>query len=208
MSETSPGPQPVTNIHKFHYIVIPEGDGDTPAFNEFRTDLKGNPLDLLSGRDFAMMTSNFASSWLYLSPADQQANRFRYFGTQTIRNRHCHVVGFAQDPARTRSGGEFYSQGRTPVIILMQGLAWIDPETFQVLRTQTWLLAPRPDVGLESEDSTVDFYPVQASGFEGTLWLPRDVKVGITYQGFRVSNTHHYSNFKLFRVESTIKTGN
>jgi len=37
------------------------------------------------------------------------------------------------------------------------------------------------------------------------LWLPRDVKVWALYRGVTVRNTHQYSNFKLFRVESAIK---
>jgi hypothetical protein len=114
------------------------------------------------------------------------------------------VVGFAQDPERARSGGVFSDYGKS-IVVLLQGLAWIDSETFQLLRISTWLLAPRTDIGLTSEESTVDFYPVQPKGFEGVLWLPHDVKVRIIYQGFHVRNTHQYSNFKLFRVESTIK---
>ncbi|HMD86088.1 MAG TPA: hypothetical protein VKO18_15445 [Terriglobia bacterium] len=205
-SEASPGMPLVTSLHQFNYIVIPQPGGDAPAFDEYRTDLNGNPLGASSLRDFSMITSNFASNWLYLSPADQQRSRFRYFGTQTIRNRECHVVGFAQDPERARSGGGFFIDGKS-VVVLLQGLAWVDSQTFQVLRITTWLLAPRTDIGLTSQDSTVDFYPVQPRGFEGVLWLPRDVKVRIIYQGFHVRNTHQYSNFKLFRVKSTIKPG-
>jgi hypothetical protein len=70
-----------------------------------------------------------------------------------------------------------------------------------------WLLAPRMDISLNSQISTVDFYPVQPSGSERVLWLPRDVKVWVHYRGIEIRNTHHYSNFKLFRVESTIKPG-
>jgi hypothetical protein len=84
-------------------------------------------------------------------------------------------------------------------------LAWIDSETFQILRVTTWLLAPRPDIGLSSEISMVDFYAVQPSGSGRVLWLPRNVKVWVLYRGVVVRNTHQYSNFKLFRVESTIK---
>jgi hypothetical protein len=91
--------------------------------------------------------------------------------------------------------------------MLVQGLAWIDSETFQVLRIKTWLLAPRTDIGLNHLNSTVDFYPVQPSGAERVLWLPRDVTVESVYRGIGVRNTHHYSNFKLFRVEITIKPG-
>lgn len=91
--------------------------------------------------------------------------------------------------------------------MLFQGPAWIDPETFQILRLRTWLLAPRKDIGISSQTSTVDFYPVQPSGSKRELWLPGDVTVEVTYNGVKVCNHHHYSNVKLFRVESTIKPG-
>jgi len=203
-SESGPWTPHITNLHTLRYIVIPHTDGDAPAFEEYRTDLKGKPLGVKSLRDLHMITADFASTWLYLSPEDQQNSHFRYFGTQSMRNRECHVVGFAQDPERARSGGGFFTQGQS-IVVLVQGLAWIDSESFQVLRINTWLLAPRGDIGLTSQDSTVDFYPVQPSGFRGVLWLPRDVKVEIVYRGAGVRNTHQYSNFKLFRVESTIK---
>jgi hypothetical protein len=195
-----------TMDRKFRYIVIPlPGDG-LPGFEEYRTDLKGTPRNTLSPGDLHMLTSNFASTWLYLRPADQRNTRFRYFGTQTIRNHECHVVGFAQDPMRVYRAGEILIHGKG-FAMLVQGLAWIDSVTFQVLRMTTWLLAPRTDIGLSSQISTVDFYAVKPTGSEKVLWLPRDVTVEIDYHDLEISNTHHYSNFKLFRVESTIKTG-
>jgi hypothetical protein len=203
-SESGPWTPNIKNRHMLRYIVIPEPDADAPAFDEYRTDLRGKPISARSLRNLQMITTGFASTWLYLSTADQHNSRFRYFGIQTIRKRECHVVGFAQNPERARSGGGFSFEGKR-VAVLLQGIAWIDSETFQILRINTWLLAPRADVGLTSQDSTVDFYPVKLSGFQRVLWLPRDVTVDIVYQGSAVRNTHRYSNFKLFRVESTIK---
>ena len=194
----------IRQLHKFRYIVVPRLGGDVPAFEEYRTDLEGNPLDASIPSDVFMITSKFTSTWLYLSPADQHYSRFRHFGIQTIRERECHVVGFAQEPERVRRVATFRTRDKG-VVVLLQGLAWIDSETLQVLRITTWLLAPRTDIGLSSQTSTVDFYPVQPSGFEGVLWLPRDVMVVIDHRGVRFRNTHHYSNFKLFRVDSTIK---
>jgi hypothetical protein len=197
---------PVTAAHKFRYIVIPRPGGDVYAFDEYRTDLKGNPFDASSFSARFMITSGYTSTCGYLSPADQHGSRLRYFGIQTIRNRECHVVGFAQEPEKAYRVGGFRIGGDT-VVMLVQGLAWIDSETFQILRIATWLLAPRTDIGLSYQASTVDFYPVQPRGSERVLWLPRDVTVVIGYRRVQFRNTHRYSNFKLFRVDSTIKSG-
>jgi len=190
--------------HKFRYIVVPRPVRDFPELEEYRTDPNGNPLDVSNLGDLSMITSDFVSTSLYLCPADQPASRFRLFGIQTIRNRACQVVGFAQEPERARSVGGLSIWGKSTAL-LVQGLAWIDADTFQVLRIKTWLLAPRKDIGLSYQGSTVDFYPVQPSGSERVLWLPRDVTVTVVYRGTEIRNTHHYSNFKLFRVESAIK---
>jgi uncharacterized protein (DUF433 family) len=202
--ETESASQGATMLQKFRYIVIPQPLGGAPAFEEYRTDLKGNPFDASGFHSLFIITYDFASTCLYLSPADQRDSRFRYFGIQKIRKRECHVVGFAQEPERAHRGGKFRAQGKS-VVMLLQGLAWIDSESFQVLRIKTWLLAPRTDVGLSSLTSTVDFSPVRPTGSDKALWLPRDVTVEAIDQGIRARNTHHYSNFKLFRVESTIK---
>ena len=193
-----------TKRRKFRYIAMPRSLGDFQGFEEYRTDLKGNPLDAASLSDFFLITSDYISTCLYLSPADQRTSRFRHFGIQPIRDRKCHVVGFAQEPERVRRVGMFKFRDQH-VVVLLQGLAWIDSETFQILRIRTWLLAPRMDIGLSSHASTVDFYPVRLSGSERVLWLPREVIVVTNYRGIWLSNTHHYSDFKLFRVESTIK---
>ena len=195
-----------TERQKFRYIIVPWPVGDVPAFEEYRTDLHGNPVDASNLRGFSMTSAKYASTCLYFSPTDQHDERFRYFGIQTLRDRECHVVGFAQQPVKARRIDRFHSQGAT-FGLLCQGLAWIDPESFQILRITSWLLAPRTDIGLSSLTSTVDFYPVQPSGSERVLWLPRDVTVMLVSRGAKVRNTHRYSNYKLFRVESTIKPG-
>jgi hypothetical protein len=71
----------------------------------------------------------------------------------------------------------------------------------------TWMLAPPADLHLDAENSMVDFYPVQPAGSDRTLWLPREVTVWVVYHGVPIRNFHHYSDFELFRVESTIKDG-
>ncbi len=190
----------------FHYTVLRRSEkGDLPGFEEYRTDLKGNPVDVMNLRNFSMITLNFTSTFLYFSLADQHDNHHRYFGIQTIRNRECHVVGFAQDPEKVRRASRIYQSSEHSVVALLQGMAWVDAQTFQILRVRIWLLAPLKDIGLSSQISTVDFFPVQPNGTESEMWLPRDVRVDALFRGHKIRNTHHYSNYKLFRVESTIE---
>jgi len=103
--------------HKFRYIVMLRPVDGVPGFEEYRTDLKGNPLDASSLSGLSVMFSNYTSNCLYFSPADLRDNRFRHFGMQRIRQRECHVVGFAQEPERVRRVGTFLYQGKTAAML-------------------------------------------------------------------------------------------
>jgi hypothetical protein len=193
-----------SRIHSFHYIIIPKQEGDLLTFSEYRTDTKGKPINMKDLKDLIMVTSNFTSNWLYFSPPDQRDSRFRYFGTQKMRKEDCYVVGFVQVPGRARNISVF-QLGERSAVVLVQGLAWISRRSFHILRIMTWLLAPLPDAGLEREQTIVNYSPVQLTGTERVRWLPRDATVTIVYRGVFIRNTHRYSDFKLFRVQSVIK---
>ena len=190
--------------HKFRYIVIPHPEDVVPTFEEYRTDVNGKPLNQEKLRHLPLVTYNFTSTALLLSPTDQRASHFRYFGIQTIRGRECYVLGFAQDPEKAHRMGRFSFQGKSSVLLL-QGLAWVDSNTFDILQINTWLLAPRTDTGLRAQVSQVEFYPTKVGESERVVWLPRDVSVLVLCPSMFARNTHHYSNYKLFDVESTIK---
>ena len=203
---TQPSDSTDTQKIKARYIVVPSPVGELPAFEEYRTKPDGTPLNASSLPGFIVTASKYASTCLYFSPADQHDSRFRLFGTQMVRDRECQVVGFAQDPEKARRIDRFHAYGAT-FGLLFQGLAWIDPENSHILRITTWLLAPRKQIGISSQSTTVDYYPVQPAGSQQVLWLPRDVTVLLVFGDTHVRNIHHYSDFKLFRVESTIKPG-
>jgi hypothetical protein len=195
---------------QFHYIIVRRSLGELPAFVEYRTDRKGNSVDLTaaepSRRSFPMITGDFTSTFLFFSPEDQRGDLYRYLGVQSLRYRKCNVVGFAQEPQNVRRPS-FLFVGDQKDVVLVQGLAWIDARTFQILRIMTWLLAPRTDIGLDKQITTVDFFPVRPRETDKVLWMPHDVTVEALYRGVKTRNLHQYSNFKLFRVESTIKPG-
>jgi hypothetical protein len=195
------GPNEVA--HHFLYIIIPRPAGDPLMFKEYRTNPKGQPIDLASLPDLRLITTNFTGSWAYFSPSNQPESRFRYFGDEPIRKQLCYVVGFAQRPDVARNFTTFEA-GDHSAVILVQGLAWIDEKSFHILKLETWLLAPRRDIGLESQNTTVNYSPVRPAGMKDILWLPHEVTVEVHYHDVYIRNTHRYSGFKLFQSHVVI----
>jgi hypothetical protein len=97
--------------------------------------------------------------------------------------------------------------------MLMQGVAWVDKQSFQALRMRTDLLAPQPEIGLDEQTTEVDFSEVQLQDVATPLSLPRDVRVYVKFgkslsrpfeEAFR--NVHHYTNYRRYRVSTKIVT--
>jgi hypothetical protein len=195
------GPNEVA--HHFLYIILPRPVGDPLMFREYRTNPKGNPVDLASLADLRLITTNFTGSWAYFNPSNQVESRFRYFGEESVRKQICYVVGFAQKPDEARNVSTF-EIGNHSAHILVQGLAWIDERSFHILKVETWLLAPRNDIGLESENTTVNYFPILPAGLANPLWLPNEVTVQVHYHNLFIRNTHRYSAFRLFQVHVTV----
>jgi hypothetical protein len=88
-------------------------------------------------------------------------------------------------------------------LLLVQGIAWVDPDTFQIIRMRTNLLATDHPVALREQTTDIRFSEVRFDGVPQSFWLPFEVLVswrvggGITYL-----NRHRYSDYRLFTVES------
>jgi len=95
--------------------------------------------------------------------------------------------------------------------MLVQGIAWVDKASFQILRMRTDLLASQPEVGLDEETTKVKFSEVHLLDGGVPLWLPREVSVHLKLANFldRTSdetfqNRHRYKNYRRYRVSARI----
>ena len=93
--------------------------------------------------------------------------------------------------------------------MLMQGVAWVDKGNFHIIRMRTDLLSRQPQIGLEQQTTKVDFGETRLADVASPLWLPRIVNVymQIGNEDDRASkeefrNTHHYSNYRHYRVST------
>jgi hypothetical protein len=186
----------------YYYAVYPD---KTAHWEEVRTDSRGIPIAPDKMRGPSLLTSGFAGVGIFFDLARQSGCAYRYLGQQTVEP-HAHVIAFAQRPEAADLIGEFSTSDMfIPASILLQGFAWLDPQTYQIVRMRMDLLAPRPDVMLERQTTEIWFSEVRFGVTTRTFWLPREVLVTMIWRGQTYRNRHRYSDYQVFTVETQEK---
>lgn len=92
--------------------------------------------------------------------------------------------------------------------VALRGRAWISAETLQVVRLETDLRAPLPDIKLLAEHQAIDYGPVPFPSRHTELWLPAETDFYVDFRGKRIHRRLNYTNYVLFSVEErqTIQT--
>jgi tetratricopeptide (TPR) repeat protein len=196
----------ITLNQKFRYLCFTPVQAWGPGFNEYRTDLSGRQTTPRGLADGFMLTSGFASAALVFLPTYQSQADFRYIGRQKVNGRDTYLVAFAQQPAKAQFTGAFKA-GETTVTTFSQGLAWIDSQSYQILRFRSDLLQPLQELNLQRETTEIAFGEVHFKGKAAGFWVPQQVTVTVDWNGRHLRNEHRYSEFQLFQVEATEKVG-
>lgn len=190
------------------YLILRHDNGTESNFDEFRTDNQGNRLDDPGLQRGFLVTAGFALICIQFSADYQQDTTYRYLGDEKVNGRETYVVGFAERPGEAVPKIAMTGPNGT-VHFLTQGIAWVDKETFHILRMRTDLLDPQPGIGLDEQTTKVGFTEVQLADVAAPLWLPRDVSVYLKigrYAGHPLEeqfrNIHHYSDYRRYRVST------
>lgn len=190
--------------HRYNYLIVGRGIESPPRFEEYRTDLQGNPTQPRGFHQGYAITAGFALKCIYFLPALRSDSAFRYLGDQVVGSRDTYVVAFAQRPAHATFWGTVMTEWGS-VAILDQGIAWVDKSTFQMVRLRTDLLAPHTDIGLAQQTTEVNFSEVQIPDVATPLWLPSEASVYALFQGHAFRNEHRYTDYEHFHV--SVKMG-
>ena len=188
-------PQPVH--HKCNYLIVAQREEDGIALEEYRTDSKGERTNLAS---FFLLTSGFAAEPILFHPRYQAGSLFRYLGRE-VKGHRLQVLAFAQRPEKPELVGHLYLTA-LPALLLNQGMVWIDPDSYQIVRMRTDMLAPRYDVLLERLTSEIELAEVHFDRAPRPFWLPHKVTVTVEWQHTIYRTRHSYSDYKLFSVET------
>ena len=84
--------------------------------------------------------------------------------------------------------------------VALKGRAWITADTYQIVRQETDLVAPLPQIRLAADHIAIEYGPVHFhSGPE--MWVPQKVESYYEWKGRRVHRRHNFSNYLLFSVD-------
>ena len=82
----------------------------------------------------------------------------------------------------------------------LKGRAWISADTFQIIRMETDIVAPVPQIKLLAEHTLIEYGPVNFKQDNENLWLPQSAEVYFAWRGRQVHRRHSFSNYMLFGV--------
>ena len=189
----------------FQYLLLATPEKAGVGLEEYRTDKHGDRTGSKGLSSGFMLTSGFASASLVFHPSYQSGASFRLLGQQALAGHHCYVIAFAQRPEKAQMV-ERFNTDQDSVLVLFQGVAWIDTTTYKVVRLRSDLLTPQPSIRLERQTTEINYEPVQFKEIASTMWLPSEVAVTVQWRGRTFRNSHTYSRFKLFNTEVKEKT--
>jgi tetratricopeptide (TPR) repeat protein len=99
-----------------------------------------------------------------------------------------------------RMGGHVYP-------VALKGRAWIDADTFEIVRLETDLREPRPDLRLAAEHLVLEYAPVHFKSRKETLYLPSSADYYAVFRGHRLHRQHAFTDYVLFSIDDKQQLG-
>ena len=91
--------------------------------------------------------------------------------------------------------------------VRLKGRAWFSADTYQILRMESNLVAPIPEIHLLADDTVIEYGPVNFRQDNTTLWLPESAEVYFAWLGKRIHRRHEFSNYFLFGINDQQQIG-
>jgi tetratricopeptide (TPR) repeat protein len=85
--------------------------------------------------------------------------------------------------------------------VALRGRAWISSETYQILRLETDLVRPVPEIRLVAEHAAIEYGAVNFREQNLNLWLPQSAEVYFDWRGQRVHRRHIFDHYLLFSID-------
>ena len=185
---------------KFDYAAsLTQTRPDVVLVDEYRTERYG--LDDLPDQ---IADNGFAALALVFHPAMRDAFQMTCEGLGDWHGQPTWLVRFQQrsdQPNRMQA----YLLGGVRHPVDLKGRAWITADKFQIVRIETEMMKPMPQIQLLVEHQITEYGPVPFKKGTLELWLPKTAEVYMNFRGHRYYRKHSFEKYMLFSVQDEEK---
>jgi tetratricopeptide (TPR) repeat protein len=89
--------------------------------------------------------------------------------------------------------------------VALKGRAWISADNYQIVRLETDLVSPVPQIRLVADHADIEYGPVKFNKGDVKMWLPQSADVYYDWKGRRIHRRHSFSHYMLFAVDDKQK---
>jgi len=183
----------------FNYVASFAEVSGSIAVDEYRQEHLG-----LADFPDQISSSGFATLALVFHPKMRDSFEMVCEGLGELRGQATWMVHFRQRedrPARMhdyRVGGDLYS-------LKLKGRSWITADKFQIVRIESELVNPIPQIRLAGEHQVVEYGPVPFQKRNMQLWLPQSAEIYLDFRRHRYYRKHSFDHYMLFLVDADEK---
>jgi hypothetical protein len=188
----------------YDYLVILTNAGGELSLDESRLAVHEAKSDRKNKS--MLVTNGFATLFLVFHPSYAQSFTFTVLEDEVVSGERFNKVSF-QHVSGTRSIAALALRGREYPLEL-SGTAWVDARTGVIRKIVADIGDTLRDVGLKTLRSEVEYAPVPFRGMKEVYWFPvqASVEVESSHQHWR--NTHRFTDYKRFSVDTEEQVAN
>jgi tetratricopeptide (TPR) repeat protein len=195
-----PGP---IKLHNFYYLVFVYPYKNDSVFLEENRDGGSGVADFPT----SLATTGLNSLGInVLQPAYRNGFNYQCEGLTSVRGEGAWQVRFEEkqnanlDVRRWQRAGTIYN-------IPLKGRIWLSSTSYDLLRIETDLREPIPNLELVRDHLLVDYGPINFAEGKTRLWLPWSAEMYLELHGKRYHHKHILSDYMLFGVDTSHKIG-
>ena len=187
---------------KFEYVVsIQLLQGKYLNVEEYRS-ARGAPAEFPGG----VVTNGLPSLVLIFHPVNVPNFDMTCEGLARTSSGLAWQVHFKQSPDKPNTVKRYRIGADGPSYpVALKGRAWISADTYQIVRLETDLVKPVPEIKLVADHSDIEYGPVKFKNGKVSMWLPQSADVYYDWRGRRTHRRHSFSQYLLFGVDERQK---
>ena len=189
-----------TETRKYNYVAsISEPQPGFLAVDEYRAD-RITPADYPDN----IASTGFAALALVFHPHMRDNFAMTCEGLGDWHGQATWLVRFRQRddrPNRMHS----YKVGDQMYSVDLQGRAWITADKFHIVRIESEMLKPLPEIHLLGEHEVVEYGPVEFPRKNTSLWLPKSAEIYFDFRKHHYYRRHSFDHYMLYSVDTEEK---